>query len=1197
MAFTLILALSMIAVVAPPATAQDGAGPAADVEAPVPVPTDDDAEAPDPGDQTGDSPAAPPRPEAPPAAEAPAPPPPAQAPPAEEPPAEAPAEPEAPPAEEPPAAPAQQQGPNVTYGITDAGTVKMSQPLNWTLGMTCNEPGGCDGMVLTMELPEDILRQNTMTFPSQSGPGLAYTVTRNGRIVTVRFSDFDTNRSFNQVIPMRTTDHYWSVGEKTISHSITLDGRTSPTQVSRGYVTGDVDSWVRKRVVTPGPYYAGQLITYEVGIERKQGVDLTGMNATYVDTLPEGVEFVDFVAEDTYDPPLRGMDNTNLKTATQAQREEQRPYVHEDGQITTTINDYNDLSARWTRYPRYQYRVRVLDPPIGQPVANTVEQTSCTLVHTDVECGPQEHRTATAQFTPAARPQGGTFGKQTSLGYRIGSGTREAGYNITYTNSGDEPVDVTFNDAPRANSYWDPYQLTLVSAEDVNARQHDMTVEYFENREFSGDATSVVSVDDAGAGTVFPADEPRELDDPLGETKYKSVRITVNDVQPGETITMKLDGRFFIPVNQYRPDGAATIYDSYNTLTVDVDGTPIPTSATNPAPRVVQPFYRLTRNPPRATGAVSTTYDSAAQKGTVNIGLGGSDEPRPEGYFFLPKGFTFGDTVTPRSPWWAGDSNRACPYLPDQYIFTRVSEEEFPAAERPVGVGEILHVRIVGDATPGRGTNPGGCEIPIDFTTDGSAVRGTYDSPNLDAYDPNYASPRDAHLPRPELWVRDVGEDGTVVAVKPEREGDHGLEEHFGLERTDPATIGQDRQWHMSSSSFVVIGGGNLGISQVISEHDEIAPPLGDYGRYDSAAVIERGTYSVNLSAGGTLPMNDVVAYDLLPAANQNTINPRNPNEDELYEEAGGTSTMVPTLSGRPTFTDRTSTNPGYELWYSLNPNPCRPETTAAVPGCPSAVDGDFNANGDWILWDESAPADPAAVTALRVKFTEPLTGTMTMNLPMDVPELAVDGSPVDDGDFAINRAVIFGYPEGSSIPQMNGPSFAVLEYRHPSAPIEITKYGIDDDASDPTPIPGAEFAVHAVNEDGSLGEVIDMGWVPGEGGTTRSDATLHDGRYFLVETRSPDGYQLLPQPIAFEMTREGAEFDAMLLDPDADGAVAMVTANGDRDTIVITVADFTIGELPYTGGSGMAGWVLASLLIAVGAIGTAMAWPGSRRV
>lgn len=94
------------------------------------------------------------------------------------------------------------------------------------------------------------------------------------------------------------------------------------------------------------------------------------------------------------------------------------------------------------------------------------------------------------------------------------------------------------------------------------------------------------------------------------------------------------------------------------------------------------------------------------------------------------------------------------------------------------------------------------------------------------------------------------------------------------------------------------------------------------------------------------------------------------------------------------------------------------------------------------------------------------------------------------------------------------------------------------------------------------------------------STSEFYEGRYWLVETRSPAGYELLPRPVAFELTREGMIYDVRLLDPDADSAVAMAFMNVDRDTAKFDIADFARGELPLTGASGVGMWALAGAVL-----------------
>lgn len=129
-------------------------------------------------------------------------------------------------------------------------------------------------------------------------------------------------------------------------------------------------------------------------------------------------------------------------------------------------------------------------------------------------------------------------------------------------------------------------------------------------------------------------------------------------------------------------------------------------------------------------------------------------------------------------------------------------------------------------------------------------------------------------------------------------------------------------------------------------------------------------------------------------------------------------------------------------------------------------------------------------------------------------------------------------------------------------------------------PLPGAGFAVHDVAGDDSVGPKIkDLGELNGG----FYSAVLTPGRaYYLLETRSPSGYQLLSQPVLIYVDRDpGGNATLEIYDESSDVAAQVSESATNPDTVVLRVADVRIGAMPLTGSSGFSPYVW----VGVGAI------------
>ncbi|PMD05824.1 fimbrial assembly protein [Brevibacterium paucivorans] len=87
-------------------------------------------------------------------------------------------------------------------------------------------------------------------------------------------------------------------------------------------------------------------------------------------------------------------------------------------------------------------------------------------------------------------------------------------------------------------------------------------------------------------------------------------------------------------------------------------------------------------------------------------------------------------------------------------------------------------------------------------------------------------------------------------------------------------------------------------------------------------------------------------------------------------------------------------------------------------------------------------------------------------------------------------------------------------------------------------------------------------------------------GTFFLVETKAPNGLNLLPHPVKFEIAMDQTTKKYTISAGTSNG---LITAGGTGEAMVLTVADTVSGELPKTGGNGVWVWALGGLVMAGG--------------
>ncbi|VEH82401.1 putative surface-anchored fimbrial subunit [Corynebacterium kutscheri] len=119
--------------------------------------------------------------------------------------------------------------------------------------------------------------------------------------------------------------------------------------------------------------------------------------------------------------------------------------------------------------------------------------------------------------------------------------------------------------------------------------------------------------------------------------------------------------------------------------------------------------------------------------------------------------------------------------------------------------------------------------------------------------------------------------------------------------------------------------------------------------------------------------------------------------------------------------------------------------------------------------------------------------------------------------------------------------------------------------------------------QQGSLVSTLNEDSTSGQPNSVTTGKILRAGHYQLVETKAPEGYELLPQPVDIQLTFDGdtpkmnasnqANFPGVELIQREQPSVG-------EKIWVIQVADVRRGELPQAGGRGVGLFVLGAAMI-----------------
>ncbi|MGZ7495939.1 DUF6923 family protein [Corynebacterium sp. ZY180755] len=231
-------------------------------------------------------------------------------------------------------------------------------------------------------------------------------------------------------------------------------------------------------------------------------------------------------------------------------------------------------------------------------------------------------------------------------------------------------------------------------------------------------------------------------------------------------------------------------------------------------------------------------------------------------------------------------------------------------------------------------------------------------------------------------------------------------------------------------------------------------------------------------------------------------------------------------------------------------------------PGAEEPTVVERSGNNEYVINDETRTLEAGASETYRVDVvftpdTEALAG--------NPDALTCEG----EGNGLLNRASVNGRSDTDCV-DFPGPKNITLN---------ISKVDFEDRNLE---LPGASFEIYKADDNDVVKYDEASRIIPqaSEDGLSFSAELEAPGIYHLIETKAPEGYSLLLHPIRFRLYYDDAGRPAIELDDTGGTLISGEQVENDETQLYLKVADIKTGNLPYTGGSGLAPWAVAAMAL-----------------
>ncbi|AKK02145.1 SdrD B-like domain-containing protein [Corynebacterium epidermidicanis] len=910
-----------------------------------------------------------------------------------------------------------------TATVGNSASVGTNSVARFPVTVNCRQDTGCAGATITFNRPTDA-NGNKLTGPmvvglaSGSNPAITYTLTgADTDTVTLTFTRFDAQVSQVFDVSWQTRDPYVLPGTYSSQWQAAFPeaGYTTSGTMSVP-VTGTPQVSLNKTDITgTSSAFVGQIRTFRINWNRAQyslTPNLTGVTTTLVDQLPAGYEFVGFnetnIPADRYfrnaDGSVTNADGTQVYRYDAANRQ----IIVE---ITKSVDQYITLRNPGNTQLNYTVRVTGRDANGAaladkSPITNTLKAVNPTsLDGKPVTVAPAS---TTSTFT-ANRV--GTFGKS-RVGTEYLTTPSDANntpltvqWALSASNPGFAPAQIVMSDTP---SWSVPLALNDAAHEDIRyVTSVKLNPVVYNDGNVSYPAT-VIGYKADGTKVTYDLRTDATLAIPVTD-KIVRVDIVVDNVRPTDTnpgtisngvVVATITQSVAIKTDQITASTKKSDILLNNSATFSVGGVQVASGKS---------WYTIRGKLPNIypqLGVVNTGANLNLQNGDtfqMKMGLGvysDSGLSRPDGYLTLPQGFTLGTnpTLTPLP----GVIN--CQSQPSDWIITKTAGyaggEQWRFQLKP---GVVLD--------PAKGAAVFCWSLPV---TVNNALYGTYDKPV--PTDPLHSFRLDVRE-SPNAAGQDVLANATMTAGDTWDINSDG--NRFGQWRTATmfASVAQTTSMQVAKTAK----------GDIESRVTSFIPGT----KEEVSLAKDRVDFQVTASTTGTSPVQNMVMYDMFPTNSRS-----NSLVEGLSVKENSATTFRPTLAGPVSAVGH---NKSFTVWYTTAIDPCRPELASdtSYPGDSCTT---FNAQNQW---STAIPADLSTVTGVRIQFNEKVFGSYGFNIPMNMPDLAINGQPVNTTDIATNLVAVGGMTEGGAKIPFVGPAYARVA---PKGDVIINKYAVIKD-------------------------------------------------------------------------------------------------------------------------------------------------------